>query len=452
MERLDHIYVKIFVLVVFLLALIYTLVSQSTHYGLHERLSTFYRTFNSSSIAEILKKIAATVAVNATIIVSNQTTMTTSSTTSLTSTKITTTTASVTTTLLTTTSTTGRPTTLDPAELLVERAPSTERRRISNSLVAFIFQTQHHVLADLQMYLLRKLGTDLVAIELFLDGRETTEMKAAAQRHGAILHPSPPNIHPANAGPSDRNTDVVNWAISTYAKRYLGNGTAILLLDGDVFPLSPFDSVTLLNSRDLLCRKHPAIFARFCWIGFICLSPELYNTIDNFDVSQTSRGGKSYDAGGKTADFLLKYENTSFSYMRETILLETDKNLFWGAMDEDIQWIRSNFGRCDKCGPEIFFSPFGNSNAVFYHMISATSEWRFGHQAPRRQSVHNAVMRSPYGPNQTMSRSDVFASVQKVQKMQMIPMFGNLTCERICGGWFVLLLVKLLSFLFDIRE
>ena len=428
MERFDNIYVKIFAILVFLLVLVYTLSSHTSSYGLSERLTTLYKSFNSSQIAEILKKISAAVAVNATVLVRDQTTTTTT-----TSSKTTTMTASSTTTMLKTTSTTGRPTTIDPAELLAERAPSSDKRRISTSLVAFIFQTQHHILADLQMYLLRKLGTDLVAIELFLDGRETPEMKAAAQRHGATLHPSPPGIHPLNAGPSDRNTDVVNWAISKFAKPYLRNGTAILSLDGDVFPLSPFDSVTLLNSRDLLCRKHPAVFARYCWIGFICLSPELYNTIDDFNVSQAKRGERNYDSGGKTAEFLLKYENTSFSYMRETIFLQTDKNLFWGAMDEDIRWIGSNFGRCDKCGPEIFFSPFNNSNAVFYHMISATSEWRFGHQGPRRQSVHNAVMRSPYGPNQTMSMSDVLASVKKVQQMQMIPMFGNLTCERLCG-------------------
>lgn len=430
MEILDHIYVKIGILLMFLLVLIYTLASQTKHYDLQERLKMFYETFNSSQIAEILKKISAVVAVNTTILVTNRTT-TTTSTASVTSTQITTIT-----TIISTTSSTGRPTTIDPAELLSERPPSAsqaDKRRLSNSLVAFVFQTQHHVLADLQMYLLRRLGKDLVAIELFLDGSATPEMKAAAERNGAILHPSPADIHPANAGPSDRNTDIVNWAISTRAKRYLGNGTAVLLLDGDVFPLSPFDSVSLLSAHDLICRKHPAEFARYCWIGFICLGPELYNTIGDFNVSQDTRNGKAYDSGGKTAEFLVKYENTSYSYMRETIFLQTDKSLFWGAMDEDIQWIGSNFGRCDKCGPEIFFSPFKNCDAVFYHMISATSEWRFGHQGPRRQSLRNAVMRSPYGPNQTLAMTDMMASVKKVQKMDVIPIFGNLTCVKICG-------------------
>ncbi|CAF3219477.1 unnamed protein product, partial [Rotaria socialis] len=117
----------------------------------------------------------------------------------------------------------------------------------------------------------------------------------------------------------------------------------------------------------------------------------------------------------------------------ETILLNTDKDLFWGAINEDIRWIGSHFDRCDKCGPEVFFSPFDSSNAVFYHMISATSEWRFGHQSSRRKSIYEAVMRSPYGSDQIFITADVMASVNKVRKMETIPFSGNLTCRRVCA-------------------
>jgi hypothetical protein len=275
---------------------------------------------------------------------------------------------------------------------------------------------------------------NLVAVELFTDGPASSEMSKVAESHNATLNSFPNDKHQANAGPSDRNTDVVNWAISTKAKRYLGNGSAILLLDGDVFPLSPFDSGTLLNGRDVVCRKHPALFARFCWIGFICIGPHTYNTIDDFNVSQAMRAGKAYDSGGKTAEYFLKYEDISFSWMKETILLHTDKELFWGAIDEDIKWINQNFARCDKCGPEIFFSQFDDSDAVFYHMISATSEWRFGHQGPRRISIHDSIMKSPYGPDKEYSTSDMTASVKKIQKMEVIPFFGKLTCEKVCHG------------------
>ncbi|CAF0812450.1 unnamed protein product [Adineta steineri] len=336
-----------------------------------------------------------------------------------------------------TTKTTDRPTTIDPAELLIERPPSATRlnTKVSDgSLAIFLFQTEHHVLADLQLYLIRKLAIDLVALELFIDRPPTQNMRDVARAHKAGLHSFPVERHKPNAGGSDRNTDIANWAISLKAKQYLGNGTAILLLDGDVFPLTPFDSITLLNSRDIVCRKHPALFARFCWIGFICLGPQLYDTIDYFDVSQTMRQGKFYDSGGKTIEYFLKYENASFSWMRETILLGTDKNLFWGIVDQDIRWIKQNFNRCDKCGPEIFLSPFNVSNAVFYHMISATSEWRFGHQGPRRQSIYDSIMQSPYGPNQTYSMFDIIASVKKVQQMKLIPFFGDLTCEKVCRG------------------
>ncbi|CAF1111851.1 unnamed protein product [Adineta steineri] len=421
METSHHGYIKIIILLVLIAILFYYLLIKTNTYELKNTFKVFHHILNQSRIMEMLIPVSNATILNRIGNITNRTTTTT-----------TTTKRSV-----ITTKTTGRPTTIDPAELLVERSPSAARLNAkvpTGGLAVFLFQTEHHVLADLQLYLIRKLAIDLVALELFVDRPPTQNMRNVALAHKAGLHSFPVEQHKPNAGGSDRNTDIVNWAISLKAKQYLGNGTAILLLDGDVFPLSPFDSVTLLNSRDVVCRKHPALFARFCWIGFICLGPQLYGTIDHFDVSQTVRQGKSYDSGGKTIEYFLKYENASFSWMRETIFLGTDKNLFWGAMDRDIQWIRENFRRCDKCGPEIFLSPFDVSNAVFYHMISATSEWRFEYQDDRRKSIHKSIMRSPYGPNKTYLMSDMIASVRKVQQMELIPFFGDLTCERVCRG------------------
>jgi hypothetical protein len=336
-------------------------------------------------------------------------------------------------------STASTSTTIDPAELLLERPPLSHHNNLSNTTLAvFVFHTRHFVLANLQLYLIRKLATNLLAVEIFLDGSASNEMRQVADKYKAGLHRLPLNVHKNNAGPSDRNADVVNWALATIGKDYLRNGTAVLLLDGDVFPLSPFDSVTLLNSHDIVCRKHPALFARFCWIGFICLSPQLYSTVDDFSVSQTVRGGRGYDAGGRTIEYLLKYQNTSFYWMKETILLNNDKQLFWGAVNDDITWINKHFDRCDKCGPEIFFSSFNNNSAMFYHMISGASEWRFVNQASRRQSLHDSIMQSPYGLERTndisehLQFSELIASVQKVQKMRLIPFHGNLTCDSIC--------------------
>ncbi|CAF2826303.1 unnamed protein product [Rotaria sp. Silwood2] len=263
-------------------------------------------------------------------------------------------------------------------------------------------------------------------------------MRQVAAKHNAGLHSLPTNINKNVMEPSVRNTNLVQWALKIKGKDYLKNGSAVLLLDGDVLPLTPFNSNTLLNSHDIVCRKHPVSYGRFCWIGLICLAPQLYNTIDDFNVAWTTRAGKFYDAGGRTIEYLLKYQNTSFSWMKETILLDNDKELFWGAIDNDISWIKTNFDRCDKCGPEIFFSPFNNSNVVFYHMISATSEWRFGNQILRRQSIYDSFMQSQYGIKLTndiseeLFMSGLTTSVRKIQKMRLIPFHGNLTCSSIC--------------------
>ena len=337
--------------------------------------------------------------------------------------------------------TTSTSTTIDSAELVVERLPSSSQQssnRSHSTLAVFIFHTRHSILANLQLFLIRKLATNLRAVELYLDGPISEEMRQIADLHQAGLHSFPSHLHGSKNGPSERNANVVNWALATQGKNYLRNGTAILLLDGDVFPLTPFDSFTLLNSHDIVCRKHPAGFSRYCWIGFICLAPQLYSTIDDFNVSPTTRGNRGYDSGGRTIEYLLKYKTTSFSWMKETILLDNDKELFWGVVDQDITWIRASFHRCDKCGPEIFFSAFNTSTAVFYHMISGSSEWRFGNQTSRRQSIYDSVMGSPYGFNHTkqfhLPSVQLNASVEKIQKMRLIPYHGNLTCESVCRG------------------
>jgi hypothetical protein len=424
-------YVKVLFLLLLLLTMYYFLIENNQCKSL-TNFKNFYPSLNGSGITKIFlaKPNITTFSSNYTNIIYNNFTDAITIITTVNET-------------ISTTSTARTSITIDPAELLVERPPSFSQHsnNVSNAtLVVFVFHTRHFILANLQLYLIRKLARNLIAVELFLDGPASEEMDQIARLHKAGLHNFPPNMHKNGAGASERNSDVVNWALATKGKEYLRNGNAVLLLDGDVFPLSHFDSVTLLNSRDIICRKHPALYARSCWIGFICLAPQLYSTIDDFSVSQVTRGRRWYDAGGRTVEYLLKYKNTSFSWMKETILLENDKELFWGAIDNDITWIEQHFQRCDKCGPEIFFSPFNNSDAVFYHMISGTSEWRFGNQISRRQSLYDSIMQSPYGLNQTnefhqqFSISKLTESVRKIQKMRLIPFHGNLTCRSICSG------------------
>jgi hypothetical protein len=419
-------YGKVLLLLLLFLTACYWLIENDQY----RSLTNFRNVYSSLNVSGIIKIFQAKTTI--TTFSSNYTIITYADFTAVT-TMITTTNRTVGTTSMATT-----PNTIDPAELLVERPPSSLQQQSSNlenaTLAVFVFHTRHPVLANLQLFLIRKLATNLIAVELFLDGPASEQMRQVADLHKAGLHSFPPDMHGARAGPSTRNANVVNWALATQAKNYLRNGTAILLLDGDILPLSPFDSVTLLNSRDIVCRKHPSSFARFCWIGFICLAPQLYSTIDEFSVSVIVRGGRWYDAGGRTIEYLLKYGNTSFSWMKEIVLLQNDKELFWGAVDNDITWIRKHFNRCDKCGPEIFSSPFNNSDAVFYHMISGTSEWRFRDQLSRRQSLYDSIMQSPYGLNltdefkQQIAMSELTASVRKIQKMRPMP------CDSVCHG------------------
>ncbi|CAF1358016.1 unnamed protein product [Adineta ricciae] len=432
-------YLRLALLLLLFIFTVYYILVQSNSYELRSTVQVLYRIINRSRIVDLLglnSNTTTTITPNRQV---NVTTTLISSVTTMTrilhiNEKLTVKPAVP----LTTTAPTRLPTTLDPALLVVERPPPASRLKQNNdmksSIAVFVFHTKHHVLADAQIYLVRKLAVNLAAVELFVDDVPSEDMLKVAKSHKAELHNYPIERHQNRRSGSDRNTAVVNWALARRAKRYLGNGTAILLLDGDVFPLSPFDSITLLNSRDVVCRKHPALFARYCWIGLICIGPQLYDTIDNFDVSQMIRNGYAYDSGGKTVEYFLKYPNASFSWMQETIFIRPDNNLFWGAFDNDIQWIRSNFYVCDKCGAEVFVSPFNNSNAVFYHMISATSEWRFPHQNPRRQAIHDAIMKSPYGPNNNFVIDHIHSSVEKVKKMRWIPYFGNLTCENVCKG------------------
>jgi hypothetical protein len=272
----------------------------------------------------------------------------------------------------------------------------------------------------------------LVAIEVFIDGTETKEMRHVVSLFGARIHVFPADLQPKSAGPSDRHTNVINWAIANIAGGFLANGTAVLLLDGDVLPLSSFNSETLLNSRDIVCRKYPGPISRYCWMGFTCLAPQMLGTLNDFNVSPFSRRGRAYDSGGQTLEYLLKYRKTPFSWMKETILLDTDKTLFWGAVDVDIRWIEGHFNRCDKCGPEVFFTTEDVGGAVFYHMISATSDWRISNQQQRRQALYDSFMQSPYGISPQLLMSELKASVRKIQRMNMVPFNGNLTCSSVC--------------------
>jgi hypothetical protein len=214
-------------------------------------------TTTTTTIATTSSRTIATTTTSTTTTSSRLITTTTSSRLITTSDKLTTTTTTTTVSQTTTKPTTaGVSTAIDPAKILVERTPSPSQLRVNlsnTSLAVFVSHTRHFVLTDLQLYLIRKLAINLVGVEIFLDGPASTEMRQVADKHKAGLYSLSEKMHKDPGSPSDRNADVVNWALATKAKSYLKNGTAVLLLDGDVFPLSHFDADTLLNSRDIVC-------------------------------------------------------------------------------------------------------------------------------------------------------------------------------------------------------
>lgn len=328
---------------------------------------------------------------------------------------------------------------LDPNEFLIERSPSPNEPRFNPlPLAVFVFHTKHVILAKLQLHLIRKLSIRLSSIEIFLDGPLSIEMLELSKIYRARIQRFPENLHEPNVTAFGRSSNIIRWALSTRGKEYFRRRHAVLLLDGDVFPLTHFDSSSLLNNRDMICRKYPATFARFCWPGFMCLSPSFYDQIELFNGSFSIHGGELFDHGQPTIQYFLAYGNPSFSWMKETILVNEDRHLFWASIYNDTIWIRKHFDRCDKCGPEIFYSPSNESRSIFYHMISATSEWRFKDQSLRRYSIYESFMNSPYGTTQkkqfkqTHIQQQIQQFVLQIKSMENIPFHGNLSCLTIC--------------------
>ncbi|CAF4120522.1 unnamed protein product, partial [Adineta steineri] len=155
METSHHGYIKIIILLVLIAILFYYLLIKTNTYELKHTFKVFHHILNQSRIMEMLIPVSNATILNRIGNITNRTTTTTTTKRSVITTK-----------------TTGRPTTIDPAELLVERSPSAARLNAkvpTGGLAVFLFQTEHHVLADLQLYLIRKLALDLVALELFVD-------------------------------------------------------------------------------------------------------------------------------------------------------------------------------------------------------------------------------------------------------------------------------------------
>ena len=78
------------------------------------------------------------------------------------------------------------PTNIDPTELFAERSLSFFRRSTSLSNVTvtvFVRHPHKSIFSDLQLFLIRKLATSLIAVELSLDEYASEQMPQVATKH-----------------------------------------------------------------------------------------------------------------------------------------------------------------------------------------------------------------------------------------------------------------------------
>ena len=152
---------------------------------------------------------------------------------------------------------------------------------------------------------------------------------------------------------------------------YLLNNTAVLLLDGDMIPISPltFSNLNLgeypitCSSRQTFPNKKPVYY--YCWVGWILLFPELDESfLKKFTVVRRSGA----DTGSGTRDVT---DVVGLNWMRKT-RIPPGVNFANGVFDGDIQWIAERVK--EKC---YFGQIFSIGDSHFFHMWSAASKWRF---------------------------------------------------------------------------
>ena len=302
-------------------------------------------------------------------------------------------------------------------------------------LEIFVFHTENHLLADLQIQLLLSFGSHISNITIFVDTGSRPpgapdvldtfhlDWKILEQKHNIRVNFYP--VDPSVGWASKRNSVIVNFALQAYGITALKAKKALLILDGDIFPLTHFSAHSLLTDYQLVCRRHPTPDSRFCWIGWNCFAPSFEPLLPQFDVSPS--GG---DAGSATLGFLNAHQDLHFHWLNETILRDSSKTIFNSAFENDVDFILSKFDRCDRCGSEIFYT----GNSVWYHMISASSQWRHSTLIfDRVASIHDSLKKSlPFFrddfPDQFNDYHLLDESIQVIRSLDLIPPFGRNKC------------------------
>lgn len=300
----------------------------------------------------------------------------------------------------------------------------------SGGFLGLLFHTCHLSLADMQVALFKRAAPGAQLVVVFdckeRDGLLALVPTASWQQLGATVafvteQEEAALFNGTNAlDPSMRNSKIVHWAFQKHGIPALRAGSPVGLFDGDVLPLTPWDDAFLGGQEDVACRRHPNPNVDYCWIGLIFVSPSALGRSDIATLDFLPGGG--LDSGGGTRYFFERSPQLRHGWYTEAIHLE--KGLAGGVFDEDLEWIRGHFSISDKCGGEVF----SRGGGLFYHMISAASQWRFGGvqaNAERIRAVKKHVMGFLEGP---VERAYPHEATTKA-----VPPFGNFTCAQAFG-------------------
>ena len=281
-----------------------------------------------------------------------------------------------------------------------QRQPQVRNR--FDSLAIFLFHTPDSLeLATLQYSAFvdslqeGKVHPSNVSIEICIQTTsETTDRKIMESLNLHATSPTPKTRttifpSPKTKIPPDRNAIVVDEAFQRYGMDYLLNNTAVLLLDGDIIPISPLSFSDLnLGEYPITCSsKISSKFAYYyCWIGWILLFPELDESLlKNFTV--TRRTNADTGSGTKSVTDIV-----GLNWMRKT-RIPPGVNFANGVFDNDIQWLAER--KKENC---YFGQVLSIGDSHFFHMWSAASKYRFSEINERHKNMKESLEKIKNSP------------------------------------------------------
>jgi hypothetical protein len=280
-----------------------------------------------------------------------------------------------------------------------------------------LFHTCSFNLADMQVSIASQVFPKGANIVVLFDCREQPDVQPTwVDLNVKAVAVNEQHLGLAGTDPSTRNSKIVTWAFHSYGIPALEVGSAVGLLDGDVLPIA-FHPTNFDRHVPITCRRHPNPKFSYCWIGLIFVQPSALRVGVNLsELNFMPDPEMRLDSGGGTYHFFNK--NVHFGHAWCTEMILTNTGFAGGMFDDDLRWIQSHFGKSDKCGSELYVQ----MDSLFYHMISASSSWRFGPEvnAPRINALKQKVVSALPYPN-TVHPWQGYAHA--------VPPFGNFTCH-----------------------